>query len=483
MILQYLQEHWLLLIAAADRGLALAVSSHVVLTKRDSRAAVSWVGLIWLTPLLGSVLYWWLGINRIERRARLLRRGYQHPEPLKGESCSREQLAVLLGSESQHLCSLATLVGSVTRLPLLSGNTVVPLINGDQAYPEMLAAIDGAKHSVSLCTYIFDKDRIGLQFLHALQRARARGVEVRVLIDGMGARYSWPRMTQVIRKTGIPCATFMPPTIPWRFQYSNLRTHRKLLVVDGATGFTGGINIREGHCLEGHPRYPVRDVHFRIEGPVISQIQRVFADDWSFCMGEILTGDAWFPGLSAHGDIAARGISDGPDEDLENFRNTILGAIASAEYSVRIVTPYFLPDPALIAALNVAALRNVSVDIVLPGDNNIPIVHWACLSLLPELIERGCRIWISPPPFDHSKLMVIDEAVSLIGSSNWDPRSLRLNFEFNLECYSTQLARRLTQLIQERIRAARLCSLSELRSRSIVIRLRDGISRLLLPYL
>lgn len=455
-----------------------------MLTKRDTRATIAWVGLIWLTPLLGALLYLWLGINRIERRARRLRSGRLHPQSTTNqEACSESMLDGALTPNGAHLRSLVTLVNRISHRPLLAGNQIVPLQDGDQAFPAMIQAIEDANKSVSLGTYIFDNDSVGRQFLDALKRAVSRKVEVRVLVDDMGARYSWPTMLHALRRAGIPCNTFMPPLIPWRFKYSNLRTHRKTLVVDGQVGFTGGINLREGHCLASHPRHPVRDFHFRVEGPVVSQIQDVFADDWSFCTGETLKGDLWFPQLLPQGNVLARGIPDGPDEDFESFRHALLGAMACAECSIRVVTPYFLPDAPLITALNVAALRGITVDIVLPGENNIPLVRWASTSLLWQVVDRGCRVWISPPPFDHTKLMVVDDLVSFVGSSNWDPRSLRLNFEFNLECYDRTLASQLTSIVQERIHGAHRLTLAELDGRSLAIKLRDGIARLASPYL
>lgn len=470
--------------ATIDLVVALVASSHVVLTKRDTRASIAWVGLIWLTPIFGAILYFWLGVNRIQRKARLLR----GVRPAFGSSanrnaCPQEIIDDTFGSNGSHLLSLVTLGNEITKKPLLAGNQIVPLLDGDQAFPEMIQAIDGATTSISLGTYIFDNDRIGRQFLEALKRAASRNVQVRVLIDDMGARYSWPTMVQALRRAGIACRTFMPPSIPWRFQYTNLRTHRKTLILDGKLGFIGGINLREGHCLALHPRSPVRDLHFRIEGPVISEIQQVFADDWSFCAGEVLDGEVWFPNVSPCGDVLARAVPDGPDENFESFRHALLGAIACAEHSIRVVTPYFLPDSSLITALNVAALRGIDVDIVLPGRNNIPLVQWASTSLLWQVVERGCRVWISSPPFDHTKLMVVDNLVSFVGSSNWDPRSLRLNFELNLECYDRTLASKLTSLVEERIGFARRLTLAELDGRSLAERLRDGIARLASPYL
>jgi cardiolipin synthase len=438
-LLHHLTNHWLFFTSTIDLAVAIVASSHVVLTKRDTRASIAWVGLIWLTPLLGALLYFLIGVNRIRRRARLLRSERQRRESVAHQTaCSQSDLDKTLGAKGGYLRSLANLTSEITKRPLVAGNCIEALIDGDQAFPAMIQAIDQATKSISLGTYIFDNDRIGGLFLNALKRAVSRNVEVRVLIDDMGARYSRPTMSTNLRRAGITCATFMPPSIPWKFQYTNLRTHRKSLVVDGRLGFTGGINIRDGHCLASHPRHPVRDLHFRVLGPIVSQIQEVFADDWSFCTSEVLEGEIWFPQLEAEGDVICRVIPDGPDENFESFRHTLLGAIACAEYSIQVVTPYFLPDASLITALNVAALRGIAVDIVLPAKNNIPLVQWASTALLWQVVERGCRVWISPPPFDHTKLLVIDGLVSFVGSSNWDPRSLRLNFELNLECYDRE---------------------------------------------
>jgi cardiolipin synthase len=271
--------------------------------------------------------------------------------------------------------------------------------------------------------------------------------------------------------------------IPWRFHYSNLRSHRKILVVDGRIGFTGGINIHDGNCLERHPRHPLQDLHFRLTGPVVAQLQAVFADDWAFCTGELLQGQPWFSAVAADGPVLARGIPDGPDDDFETLRLALLGAIACARTSVLVVTPYFLPDASLIAALNVAALRGVQVDIVLPADNELTLVQWASTALLWQVLERGCRIWLSPPPFDHTKLLLVDELWTLLGSANWDPRSLRLNFEFNVECYDRELATWLTALVRSKLQQSRPLSLADVDGRGLPRKLRDGVARLFSPYL
>jgi cardiolipin synthase len=347
----------------------------------------------------------------------------------------------------------------------------------------MLSAIDAAERSVTLLSYIFDCDRAGIRFHDALVRAQNRGVDVRVLIDDVGARYSRPRMHRRLSASGVLATTFLPTRVPRLFKYANLRNHRKILIVDGKTAFTGGTNIREGHWLAQNPKSPVQCVHFRLDGPVVAQLQEVFSADWAFATGESLEGERWFPDLERAGPVFARGIAGGPDEDFERLTDVLLAALSAAREQVRIVTPYFLPEVQLLRALNVAAMRGVDVRIYLPSKNNIPLVQWASTDLFWQLLEKGCRIFLTPPPFDHTKLFVIDQVWALIGSTNWDPRSLRLNFEFNVECYDEALAGELVELIHRKGEQAREVTLEQVDGRMFLVRLRDGAARLCTPYL
>ena len=254
-------------------------------------------------------------------------------------------------------------------------------------------------------------------------------------------------------------------------------------MVDGRIGFAGGLNIREGCVLELEPEHPVRDTHFRFEGPVVRQMLDSFAVDWSFTTGETLEGDRWYPELFPVGDVTARGIPDGPDEDFETIKWVILGALSRSRDSVMIATPYFLPDQTLITALNLTAMRGVGVDIVLPAQTNLRFVDWAAMAQAWQLLVHGCRIWLSGPPFDHTKLMVVDEAWVFVGSANWDQRSLRLNFEFNVECYDRDLASDLAGDIRARIDAGRPLTVEEVNGRGLPVKVRDGVARLFSPYL
>ncbi len=464
--------------------IVMLASAHVVLTKRDSRSAIGWIGIIWLAPIIGTLIYFTFGINRIQRKARYLRSGQQHiTSPARQQQIEENSLYQTLGEDGADVAPLARYVSRLTRVPLLQGNSIKPLTTGRQAYDEMLAAIDSAQHSIGLMTYIFDNDSAGQLFVAALAKARDRGVEVRVLIDDVGSRYTFPSIKGLLRQHKIPFNTFLPTLVPGRLHYSNLRNHRKILIVDGQLGFTGGMNIRRSHLCEPGDHHPIQDLHFRLTGPVVGQLAETFALDWDFATSERLEGEFWFPRLAPAGASLCRGITDGPDFDVDKIVLTILGAIGCAHRSIDIITPYFLPEQPLITALGVAAMRGVAVNIILPEKNNLKLVQWACTAQLWQVLQRDCRVWLSPPPFDHTKLMVVDDVWSFVGSANWDPRSLRLNFEFNVECYDRDLAGQLTGLIHAKRAFSREITLKDVDSRSIPIRLRDGICRLMLPYL
>jgi len=472
-------------------GTAIPASMHAVLFKRDVRGAVAWAGLIWLSPIIGAALYAVFGINRIKRRATRLRTDGPDPEGLFPEGVMipvvRRQVAPLdadgPAAGPYGLSALRRFIGTVSGRELTGGNAVTPLVNGDEGYPAMLEAIDNAQHSIAMCTYIFDHDRAGKRFVEALTAAMQRGVEVRVLIDGVGARYSRPRITRLLEANNVPVAKFLKSLSPVRNPYMNLRNHRKILVADGRVGFTGGLNIREGCVLALDPPHPVRDTHFRFEGPVVGHMMDDFALDWEFTTEEVLGGELWFPELEEVGTVEARGVADGPDENFETIQWSLLGALAAAEHSVRITTPYFIPDPPLIAGLNLAAMRGVSVQIVLPEVGNMRFVQWASTAQLWQVLINGCEVLLSAPPFDHSKLMLIDDEWAFVGSSNWDARSLRLNFEYNIECYDRALAATIGALIDEKVSRSRHTTLEELGARPLPVKLRDGVARLFSPYL
>ena len=366
----------------------------------------------------------------------------------------------------------------ITGRPAEDGNAIQILRNGDNAYPQMLAAIDGASRSIALSSYIFRADAAGDPFIEALKRAKQRGVEVRVLIDGYGGGYFTSSTYHRLRKAGVPAARFLHSTLPWRMPFLNLRSHKKILGIDGRTVFTGGLNIGAENLTDTHPKHPVFDTHFKVEGPVVGQLIDVFAADWLFATKEGLSGDAWFPTLEPAGDSTARVVTSGPDSDLEKIEFVVLSALSCARQSIKIMTPYFLPDERIITALSLAAYRGVEVDLVLPEHSNHPTVDWGSRVQMSPLLKAGCRVWTYPAPFNHSKLMAIDDLWALVGSANWDIRSFRLNFELDLEVYHSGVVQEVDALITAHQKARLVAEKG-----SLALKLRDSAARLLVPYL
>jgi len=455
----------------AHIAIATSVTIHVLLYKRNIGTSISWMGIAWLSPFIGGILYYALGVNRVKRRAMRLRRERSHMFLV-------EEVAPD-APDAGPLTPLEYAIGRLTGLSAETGNRISLMRNGDNTYPAMLAAIDAAEKSVGLASYIFRDDAAGMPFIQALIRAHRRGVAVRVLIDGIGGGYFWSGTYERLREAGVPVDRFLHSYVPWKTPFLNLRNHRKVLVIDGRLAFTGGINIGHENLLATNPPHPVRDTHFRLEGPVVEQLVEVFADDWVYETGEKLLDQAWFPKLAPCGDAIARAITSGPDEDLEQIEFAVLHAISCARRSIRVVTPYFLPPDVLTTALGLAAMRGIAVDIFVPEYSNHRVLDWARRVPLRSLVEAGCRVWLMPPPFDHSKLMCIDDAWSLIGSANWDTRSFRLNFELNVEIQDEAFARNLMEAMPK----GRPLTRAEIDGDRLPLRLRSNAARLLQPYL
>jgi cardiolipin synthase len=454
-------------------ALAGGVTLHVLERKRDVAASIAWIGLAWLSPIIGSALYFLFGVNRVQRRA--FRAGRRHGTGWVDDP------ATFLNPRHDQFAQLDRAIGVLTGRPSRLGNRVTMLNNGDEAYPPMLDAIASARRSIALSSYIFEADGTGRNFIAALVSAKARGVAIRVIVDGIGSGYWYSPVYRLLSDAVIPAARFMHTLVPWRMAFLNLRSHKKILVVDGARAFIGGLNIADANVLAATPPQPQRDMHFDVAGPVVQQIAEAFAVDWHFCTGERLAGDDWFPPLAETGTAAARIITSGPDQDVYKIEFAKLQAIGSAQRSIKILTPYFLPEERLMSALVLAAMAGVAVDVVIPEVCDHRFLDWAMRAHVAPLLRAGVRVWRAPLPFEHSKLFVVDDGWSMIGSANWDMRSLRLNFELNMEVCCPQFGTEVTAAIERR--QANPLTLAELEARPLPIRLRDSAVRLLLPYL
>jgi cardiolipin synthase len=461
-----LLDTWFVLLLSLS--CAVFASFHALLTKPDPRSAFGWIAMCWLFPLGGAILYGLFGINRVRVRAKQLRGDRANTTPTASTR--------LQAPPADHLMRIGD---AVTQWSRMSGNTLEALENGENAFPKMLAAINGAERTVWLATYIFETDPVGQQFIQALQAAAARGVQLRVLVDGVGEWYSWPHVVPELRRAGVQTRRFLPPQLfPPRLSL-NMRNHRKLLLVDGRTGFLGGMNLGGREVGKSGARR-MADLHFKVCGPVLRQLGEAFQVDWQFAAGESLV----VPEVPAEcGECMCRVITDGPDEDNDKLLLVMLGAVSMAREQLLIMTPYFIPPPELSSALQSAALRGVEVTLVLPERSNLRYVDWACRRWLKPLIERGVRVFLQAPPFAHTKLLVMDGRYAQIGSANLDPRSLRLNFEIAMEVYDSAACAGLVRYILAARDHSKVLTAATLANVNLGVRVRDSLCWLLSPYL
>lgn len=440
---------------------------HALLTKPDPRSALSWLALCLLVPYGGALLYWLFGINRVRRR--------QPPtagSPSPATAPTDPRLAGPLAAQVR-------IGDALTRRPVAGGNVIEPLHNGELAFPSMLAAIAAARESVWLSTYIFQTDAVGREFVAALAAAVRRGVSVRALVDGIGEWYDWPHVVPLLRRAGVPAARFLPPRLLPPNLSLNCRNHRKILIADGQIAFIGGMNLG-GREVGGSTGLRMTDIHFRLRGPVVTQLAAAFAEDWEFASAEQLPLP---PAPGALGESICRVITGGPDQDVDTLLLILLSALASAQHHVQIMTPYFIPPLELVAALEATALRGVTVSVVLPRRSNLRYIDWATLHWIPALVARGVRVHLQQPPFSHAKLLVVDGRYAHIGSVNVDTRSLRLNFEIAVEVYDERFCGGLAAFIAERERAVPALNARATQAVPLLPRLRNALCWLVSPYL
>jgi len=483
---EILSAYWPHILGFISLALTVVAASHAAMTKDEVRAAIGWVGVIVLSPIVGPLIYAVGGINRIRRASIVSQRRHKFGVGSLAPSFEVSD-AEVAGDIGRRFAALKTLGDKATRRHLKTGNAIAVLRTGDEAYAAMIAAIEAARRAIILETYIFDRDPLGLRIADALIAATGRGVAVRVLIDAVGARYSVPSMVGYLQKGGVPVDVFNGNIIMGlRLPYANLRTHRKLLIVDGRIAFAGGMNIRQGFTTEFAGDTAAHDTHFRVEGAVVEDLFGVAAEDWRFASGEDLTGEVWTvtPQAATQGPaVLMRAVASGPDASLETNHKLLIGAFSIARESIRIMSPYFLPDRELISALVTAARRGVAIDIVVPDVNNLVLVDRAMRAQFDQVLRDGCRVWRATGSFDHSKLLAIDGAWAYVGSSNLDPRSLRLNFEIDLEVLDESFARGIEARIDTAIAGAHPVTLKELRARPFPLRLLDRMLWLCSPYL
>jgi cardiolipin synthase len=489
--------YWVVISTAMHTAAFAGVTLHALRRRRNASATILWIFVAWSFPLFGPLCYLAFGIDRVSTKGlankvanqMLMHRRDERIED--GSSFTAWHLnfrANPADLENRMSRRLNTLVDTLNpEHPLLDSNEFTPLVSGDAAYPQMLQAIRSAKHHIHIQSFIIHRDDTGRKFLDALKTKAEQGVQVRLLFDRFGSTHAYlGGMFRKYRKTPNFEICGWTQANPFKAQFQiNLRNHRKNLVVDGHVAFFGGVNIASSNTTSRGQK-AIRDYHFKVEGPLVHELQISFLRDWYFMTRQpidtLLNADH-FPRMLSVGSTRARLIDSGPSSPPGMVGETFFNAIILAQKQILLVTPYFVPTSDLLKALRSAARRGVDVRIILPEFNNHKYAGMASKALYEELMEAGARIFQRQPPFIHAKAVIVDDSIALVGTANLDVRSLELNYETTVLFEDETTVNKLKRIVHEDIELSRELDLNEWIQRPRIQKLGENLCSLMAPVL
>ena len=463
------------LFAIVETCWVIGLSVWIVQERRSPVSTLAWIFGLALLPVVGIPLYVLFGPRR------LLRRKLRYRD--RRVAVTRALAKIPERRIPPELGQLMAIGVSTQHTPATTATRVQIYRSGDEVYRAILDAIGQSRHHVHVEYYIFEDDAVGAALRDALtERARA-GVVVRVLVDAAGSPRAGASFFRPLLEAGGKFARFNPPRLGrlWASSF-NFRTHRKIVVVDGRVGFTGGMNVAGCHSESASGSEAWRDTHLLVEGPIVHDLQRTFLENWAFAFGQAPTTNQYFPELP-EGDHLAQLLRSGPDRDVFPIHAFLFSAIATARERVLLTTPYLVPDEPMLTALKSAAQRGVKVDILVPAKSDLPLVRAAARTYYQELLASGCRVYEYAPRMMHAKTLVVDQALACVGTSNMDNRSFRLNFEVMAVLYGTSFAGELEEHFREDLRDSVLVNKQLLSRESRFVRLTEAAARLISPLL
>lgn len=458
----------------------------IILENRNPVKTISWILVLVLLPFAGIVIYLFFG-QEYRKTKMFSRKGLKNLEKLR--KLTLEQLDNLPDNHfriSERLYSkkrLMNLLLANSNAILTSNNSVQVLRNGAETFPEIFRTIEQAKHHVHLEYYIVENDTVGNYLRELLIRKAQEGVEVRFIYDDVGSWELKRKWLRTMSDAGIKVDCFMRVRFPMLTSRVNYRNHRKILVVDGETAFTGGLNFADRYQDGVKGIGPWRDTHLKVTGGAATALQIIFMADWYFVSKEILRGEKYFkPFETGEGKLVQISAS-GPDSDWENIGQAYFSAIASASAYVYLSTPYLMPPADIMTALKTSALGGIDVRIIVPGLSDAITAKWGTNSYIEELVEAGVKIYFYKAGFIHSKVIVVDGVFSSVGTANLDFRSLETNFEVNAMIYDEEIAGVLTSQFLEDQEKSDAVVLSEWYNRPRMNKIKESFARILSPML
>ena len=432
---------------------------------KSPNATLAWLWAILLFPMVGGVAYFLLGSERVYRRRLKVVRDFESRSHRPGMAVPCPHFAQVPEMER------------INGMPPTGGNQAELLGDGPSFFAALLRVIAEAEHHLHLEFYIWAADAAGCRVRDALVAAARRGVEVRVLLDEIGSLGTRRAFFGSLEEAGGHFSWFHTFS-PWRGRLNlNLRNHRKLVIADGVQALTGGMNIADDYWT-GCKGPPYRDVHLLVVGPVVGQLAGVFAEDWYFASGEaLLGGEAYYPAPWTGGDVEMQVVPGGPDNDLNEIQLSVLVMLQRCQRSLRLMTPYFAPEEAVLSAIQLAAMRGVAIELMVPARGDHLYLTHVTRSYYERLLPFGVRIYEYQPSLLHAKVGIIDGHSALCGSANFDVRSLRINFELNLVLYSPRLAAELDELFEVNLRDCEEVTLPSYAARPFRHRLMEVLFR------
>ncbi len=459
----------------------------IIFEKRNTSNTWTWLMIMLFIPFIGFIMYLFFGQNLRRKKFFVLKK----EEESVLMQFSEEQKRLLSDKAIVNNNSLLKEYHDVINLNLYSDNFIVTnnnkvdiLNNGNEKFPIMIDCIKNAKNFIHIQYYIFNDDNLGTEILNLLVEKAKEGIEVKLLYDGMGCIHNKKHFFDPLIKVGGEVYCFFPPFIPYINVRINYRNHRKICVVDGEHGFVGGLNVGDEYLGLSKKFGFWRDTHLHLQGDSVNYLEVRFLMDWRFASKkDFFMEERYFPRKSYIDNTAVQIISSGPDSEWCSIRNTYLKLISKAENSIYIETPYFIPDESILTALKIACLSGVDVKIIIPCKPDHPFIYWASKSYIWELVECGAKCYTYDNGFIHSKMVSVDGKMCTIGTANMDIRSFNLNFEVNAIIYGTRTTSVVDKAFEADILQSTLLTPEHYSNRSLIIKFKEAISRLLSPIL
>jgi len=465
---------------------AIPVALMIVLEKRSPIKTIAWILVLILIPIIGLIFYLFFG-QEFRKQKLYSRKGIKELSRIRKLSTNQlrefEHTQLILEAKAMDKINIIRLLLNNSSALLTTGNKLKLLKNGKDTFDAIFKVIENAQHHIHLEYYIYDNDKIGNKLKELLIRKSQEGVEVRIIVDDVGSWGLKEKFYNELRENGIEIYSFMEVRFPRLTSRVNFRNHRKILVVDGKIGFTGGINIADRY-IEGNKKVgPWRDTHLQISGDAVACLQVIFAADWYFVINENLHGPDYFLPLTDKPGTPVQISASGPDSDWQSIDQAFFSAILNARDYVYMTSPYLMPPPQLVAALKTAALSNVDVRIIIPEKSDARVSKWCSFSYVEELLEAGVKIYFYQTGFIHSKILISDDVFATIGTTNLDFRSLETNFEVNAFVYEEKFTQQVKRIFKTDLKNSHEIKLQEWILRPWYNKLRESLAHIVSPML